>query len=514
MFNHALDPAYGYGTLDITGTFAYGKRTMSTTTTTSLPKISAEQRRAAVGQFDRANQVLKGGDHDYGMQLLLTCCKIDPANLIYRQSLRQTQRAKYQNNESGQSMAYVRSLWLRFRLQKAMLRGDYRGALVEAELVLMRNPWDLQTHLIMAQAFEELEWPDHALWTLEQIRSTHPKNPKVNRPLARLYEKRGNFNQAIALWELVRRADPDDVEAQRKGKDLAASATIAKGRYEEVIQGTTSSPSQAETETATEQPALGKTASSPGMPALSDDPPDRHPREIANLLERIKANPKNANAYLHLAGVYKKAEQFDKAREVLQNALEPTGNNFEITQEMLDLEIEPFRRDLAVTEQRLRKTPADPDLQKIRAKLTKEINTRELDLHRQRPDRYPTDSVARFEMGLRLLHAGQIDEAIKELQAVRNDPRHHGKAQFYLGMCFKSRNNWRLAQRNFEEALQHLGTSDAFLRKEAMYILAAGFAETGELDRAIDLGCELANLDYNYKNIGALLETWQAKAAK
>ena len=50
----------------------------------------------------------------------------------------------------------------------------------------------------------------------------------------------------------------------------------------------------------------------------------------------VKANPKNANAYLHLAGVYKKAEQFDKAREVLQQALEPTGNSFEITQEMLD----------------------------------------------------------------------------------------------------------------------------------------------------------------------------------
>ena len=89
-----------------------------------------------------------------------------------------------------------------------------------------------------------------------------------------------------------------------------------------------------------------------------------------------------------------------------------------------------------------------------------------------------------------------------------------GKAAFYLGMCFKSRNNWRLAQRNFEEALQHLGPADESLRKETMHILAVGYAETGELDRAIDLGCELANLDYSYKNIGAMLEDWQAKAAK
>jgi tetratricopeptide (TPR) repeat protein len=513
MFDPTLDAASSYGTLDIRESLhAYGKCAMSNTTA-ALPKLTSEQRRAASGQFERANQVLKGGDHDYGLQLLLTCCKIDPANLVYRQSLRRTQRAKYGNNATGQSMAFVRSLWGRFRLKKAMLRGDYLEALVQSELIFMRNPWDLPTHLVMAKAFEELHWPDHALWTLEQIRSSHAQNPKVNRPLARLYEKRGNFNQAIALWELVRRAAPDDHEAARKAKDLSASATIAKGRYEEVINGTAPPPSaQAETETATDQPVLARTDAAPAAAPTSAE--DRYPREVANLMERIKGNPKNANAYLHLAGVYKKADQFAKAKEVLQQGLAPTGNSFEIAQEMLDLDIEPFRRDLAVTEERLRKTPADAELQKIRAKLAKEINTRELEMHRQRSDRYPTDTAARFEMGLRLLRAGQLDEAIKELQAIRTDPRHHGKALFYLGLCFKTRNNWRLAQRNFEEALQHLGAGDAFLRKEAMFILAVGFADAGEMDRAINLGCELANLDYNYKNIGPLLEDWQAKSAK
>lgn len=486
--------------------------------TTTLPKLTPDQRRAAVGQFDRAKQVLQGGDHEYGLKLLLDCCKIDPANLIYRQSLRQAQRAKYQNNEKGQSLAYVRSLWGRLRLKKTMMRGDFRDALVEAEFILMRNPWDLQTHLTMAQAFEELEWPDHALWTLEQIRSSHPTDPRVNRPLARLYETRGNFNQAIALWELVRRADPGDLEARDKAKDLSASATIAKGRYAEVIEGTVPAPSS---DTGTAQPALVQTDEAPATPGSGEGrlmggnkSAERQPRDVNLLLDRIETNPKNANIYLQLAIVYKKAEQFDKARDILQQGLEATGNSFDIAQEMLDLAIDPFRRDLAIAEERLSKKSGDADLQQIKAKLAKEINTRELELHRQRSDRYPTDNAARFEMGLRLLRAGQFDEAIKELQAVRADPRHLGKATFYLAMCFKSRKNWRLAQRNFEEALQHLAAGDDALRKEAMFLLAAGYAEAGEIDRAIDLGCELANLDYNYKNIGALLDVWQAKAAK
>jgi tetratricopeptide (TPR) repeat protein len=494
-------------------------------TSTTLPKLTAEQRRAAVGQFERAKQVLQAGDHEYGLRLLLECCKIDPANLIYRQTLRQAQRARYGNNERGQPLAYVRSIWGRLRLKKTMLRGDFRAALVDAELILMRNPWDLQTHLRMAEAFEQLEWPDHALWTLEQIRPTHPTDPRVNRPLAQLYEARGNFNQAIALWELVKRAAPNDLEAQNKAKDLSASATIAKGRYEEAIQGTAPSPAA---DTATEQPALAQTDVAPPSPPGSGEmralaaaaspttpppkPADRQPRDVALLLERIKATPNNTNIYMQLANVYKKAEQFDKAKAILQQGLEPTGNAFELTQELLDMDIEPFRRDLEIAEERLRKRPGDAELQQICARFGKEVNTRELELHRRRSDRYPTDNAARFEMGLRLLRANQLDEAIKELQAVRNDPRHLGKATFYLGMCFKQRKNWRLAQRNFEESLQHLGAADDALRKEAMFLLSAGYAEVGEIERAIDLGCELANLDYNYKNIGALLDVWQAKA--
>jgi hypothetical protein len=53
-----------------------------------------------------------------------------------------------------------------------------------------------------------------------------------------------------------------------------------------------------------------------------------------------------------------------------------------------------------------------------------------------------------------------------------------------------------------------------FLRKEAMYYLAVGYAETNDFNRALELGSDLANLDFNYKNISTLLDQWQSKAAK
>ena len=54
-----------------------------------LRPLTAEQRRAAAGQFEQANQVMRKGDYNYGIQLLLTCCQINPGNTVYRQTLRQ-----------------------------------------------------------------------------------------------------------------------------------------------------------------------------------------------------------------------------------------------------------------------------------------------------------------------------------------------------------------------------------------------------------------------------------------
>ena len=58
-----------------------------------------------------------------------------------------------------------------------------------------------------------------------------------------------------------------------------------------------------------------------------------------------------------------------------------------------------------------------------RIRLRKEINTRELELHRRKAERFPTEMSHRYEAGVRLLRGGQVDEAIQELQAVRGDPR-------------------------------------------------------------------------------------------
>src|SRR5437588_9455766 len=103
------------------------------------PPPAPKQRRAAAGQFERANQVIATGNYDYGIQLLLTCCKLDPANLIYRQALRRTEKRKYNNNQRGSRLAFLTNGLRIAKVQTALARKEYLQVLELAEQVLLRN---------------------------------------------------------------------------------------------------------------------------------------------------------------------------------------------------------------------------------------------------------------------------------------------------------------------------------------------------------------------------------------
>jgi tetratricopeptide (TPR) repeat protein len=477
--------------------------------TGSLRPPSAEQRRIAQDSFNRAKELIADGGFEYAIQLLLTCCKLDPANFYYRQELRKTQKAKFGNNLRGSRFAFLTTPRWKAKLKVAKRNRDYLKALELGEQVLCRNPWDLGAQMDMAEAFDALGLSDLAVFTLDQARQKYPKDATLNRALARLFEKRGDFQKAMVLWQLVRDAIPTDVEAAHKAKDLAASATIQKGQYEEAASGTKDSP------------VIGR------IESRATEKQDKLTREAEPLLTRIAADPTEPSLYLQLAAVYRKGGQYDRARAVLQQGLGPTGNAFQIQLELMELDLAPVRKNLEHAEARLKKlkekkalaadedAPSDngeemseAELTALRAKLLKEVNAREIDAFRVKAERFPNDLAHRIALGERLLKADRVDEAIAELQQARRDERIKWRAALLLGLCFKRRNNWRLAQRNFEEGLAAVPDGEEAVKKELLYQLASGAAENGDLPRALDLGHELANLDFSFKNIGKLLDDW------
>jgi tetratricopeptide (TPR) repeat protein len=466
---------------------------MAAQSSRTLAPPSPEQRRIAMENFERAKQVLATGDHDYAIQLLLTCCKLEPANIHFRVQLRKAQKEKYGNNLKGSPLAMLSTPRYKAKVKAAKRSGDYLKVLEYGEAVLTKNPWDLGTQTDMAEAFDTLGLLDLAVITLDQARQKYPKDPSLNRQLARLFEKRGDFNRAIALWQLVREAVPTDVEASHKAKDLAASETIARGQYEETASGSKTSP------------ALDR------IESRAVEQQDRVGRDVSAIQKRIEADPTEPALYLQLAAAYRRAGQDDRAKAALTQGLGPTGNYHLIKQELAEFALEVLRKKLAAASE-----PKDEDEDPAATaatirQLTQELNAREVDLYRAKVERSPGDSAGRLELGIRLLNAERVDEAIAELQMARKDEKAKGRASLLLGHAFRKRNNWRLAQRNYEDALAALPESDETNRKDVLFHLAVGAAENGDMTRALDLGHELANLDYGYQGIGALLDKWEGR---
>src|SRR5437868_6375027 len=89
------------------------------------PPSSAEHRNIAAAQFERANQVDSKGDSDYAIRLLLSCCKLDPPNLIYRQTLRRIEKKKYKNNLRGAPLASMSNMATKAKIRSAKRARDY-----------------------------------------------------------------------------------------------------------------------------------------------------------------------------------------------------------------------------------------------------------------------------------------------------------------------------------------------------------------------------------------------------
>ncbi len=482
---------------------------MPETMTSPIPAPSADQKRIALESFKHAQEAVQSGNLDYAINLLVTCCKIDPASFAFRQALRKTQKDKFGNNMRGSRFAMLATSRTKARLKAAKAGRDYLRVLEHGELILCANPWDMGTQMDMAEAFDALGLGDLAVFTLDQARQKYPKDATLNRALARLFEKRGDFPKAIVLWQLVKEASPHDVEAAHKAKDLAASETIQRGQYEETAAGTK------------ESPALGR------IEARATEKADKIARETEPLRKRIEADPTEPTLYIQLANTYRRSGQDERARATLQQGLGPSGNAFQLQLALLELDLAPVRAELEHTEAKLRRIKqktedtddedsdeeplTEAELVALRAKLLQELNTREIEILRTKADRFPNELGHRLELGTRLYKANLTEEAIAELQQARRDEKLKWKAALFLGLSFKARNNWRLAQRNFEEALTALPESEEAGKKELLYHLSSGAAENGDLPRAIDLGHELANMDYSFKNIGKLLDEWSER---
>lgn len=192
--------------------------------------LTADQAKTAASYHAHAVKALNEGRNDeYVRELLIKCLAIDPFNLAYRQTLRDTNH-KASGGLFKRWFGSINILAIKSKLKLARSSGNWLKVLELGEDILAQQPADGDTHVEMAAAAQELGLPGFAKWLLDKGREQTPDHVGLMRATALLYEEQENWKAAVSLWEKVQLANPDDNEVGHKINTLLAKDHISQHR--------------------------------------------------------------------------------------------------------------------------------------------------------------------------------------------------------------------------------------------------------------------------------------------
>lgn len=441
--------------------------------------ISPAKRKRLQQCFEHASKQMAQENYDYATELFTQCVAGDPGNVVYLQSFLGNLQKKYNNNKTGSKLAGFKARGERSAIKKAKAQSDWEGVIRNGLEVLKVNPWDVSALTAMADACEEMHLEDVTLVYLKMALDANSKDPDVNLQCAKALRARQQWDQAIACLHRVEQLRPDDEEIQRMIADLAVEKTIHQGGYED--------------DGAKKKMAAGKSLQ---QQTLSEE--ERLEREIAR-------EPKNISKYVELADLYLRDDHFSKAEDVFARAFEASGGDPDIRDRWDDVQMRHLRFRVIQAKRKADETGSDEAKAEYR-RLRKKQVAKELEYYKGLCDRFPNNLTYKYDLGLRYQLNGLYNEAIKEFQAAKNDPRRKGVCLLALGQCFQQIKQLNLAMNHYEMSLQEIPDRDASKKKESLYLAGKLAVALNDLDLAEKHLTALAGLDFNYRDVSALLD--------
>ena len=462
---------------------------MASDTSSSVPPqdggITPAKRKRLQQCFEAASKMMaqENCNYDYVTDLLAQCVAGDPGNFAYTQAFLANLKKKYNNNKYGSRGAKFTTVGARSAVKKAMGHKDWNKAIAAGLDALKANPWDAGVLLHMANAAEEAGYMDVQMSYLKAALDGSPKDVDVIRPCAAALAKRKQFDQAIILWHRVEEMRPGDKEAAQAIGDLTVEKTIDKSGLDK------------------KDPSKSKFAKE-GQSQLQDATVDVS--SIEKLEKTIARKPEELSNYLELAELYIRDEQFGKAEGVLRKACDVSNNDVDIREKWEDAQLRHLRQQLSLAEKEA-KTGDEKAKAKFKS-LRKEILRKEVDVYRHRCERYPNNLAYKYELGLRYRYGGMYNEAIKEFQQAKNDPRRKGPCLYELARSFEHIQQPKLAMSHYQAAIEEIPDREDLAKKKALYDAGRLAMSLKHLDTADRLLNRLAEMDFNYRDVSALLD--------
>lgn len=433
--------------------------------------------------LEHGNRSLVKGDFAYATEMFTHCVVGDPGNLVYLNSFLGNLYKQYNNNKKGSTLAGMKGMGAKGGMKKATMQKNWPEVIKNGVEVLKLNPWDKGALLEIAGACEALELDESQIRFLKAALEADPKDPDTNRVAARALGKQGKFDDAIACWHRLQLAKPEDEEARRAIGDLAVEKTIKSAGYEDA-------------ESTNEVKANKQEANQPGVSRLTPE---------QQLEKQIKKDPANASLYLQLADLHIKGERFEQAEKILEQALQVSGGEINIREQLEDAQIRRMRRNVEIARKKAG-NDKEGEAYELYKKFREELANLEMEIARARCERYPQNLQYKFELAQKLQAGKKFQEAIKFFQEARNDPQRKGLVMLHLGECFQHIEQFKLAIQNYTQAVDLIPDAQEEAKKLAYYRTGVLCMGLKDLDKADHYLTELAAREFGYKDVAERLD--------
>ncbi|MCR9244589.1 MAG: tetratricopeptide repeat protein [bacterium] len=367
------------------------------------------------------------------------------------------------------------------------LIGQHAAAAKSFERYLAHDPLAEGVNLKLGNSLERAGLRKSALAVYEAYAEAEPRCLEACRSAGALFYEHGQVNEALAMYEQALKVDPRDQESLKARKNLAAEGALASTGIDKAQSSRELIKDKKEQRKLERQERLQLSAEEIGQ-------------ELEELEGRLADNPDDRKLLRRIARLREMDKDLSGALDLIDRLLQLEPGDAELQEQAADLRIR-------LQQQMVDKASKRGD-EAAAARAREALASMKADEARRRLERNPSDTAARFELGSCLLDAGQLDEAVAELQQAVKDPRKKTDALFLLGKAFQRKQLPDLALAQFDKALEAAGSG--VLAKEALYEMGNICAEAGKRDEAMQHFTRILEIDIGFRDVSDRVEQLKA----
>lgn len=443
----------------------------------------------------RAEEAFKKRNYDYAIELYMQHLAAYPDDVDARKSLRVSEIKKFQDlgTVGGGPAAYAKGLvslvgaWASLQMKK------YDAAMNKCEMFLRHAPRHVTVLGWLGLSARGAGHLKAAVSVFEDILTLDHANKDAVRQLAQCHRELGDIEKSMAYYEQLKKLIPNDPEAAKAVRDLAATSSFEKSQSARIaaggsFQGMVKDMDQAK-----------KLEKDQHIIRTSDEAT----QAAANIRAEIEKSPTDVKLWTKLGETLLRAKDWKGAVEAYKKGLELKPGDLALQDKMGDVQLKQLDEQIAdLTAKGDEKGAAD---------LREDKNVFCIQEYGRRVKEAPTDLGLRYKLGTFLYKGKKFDEAISEFQQTLGDPRYKQSCYNMLGKCFASKGMNSQAIKSFEKAREGMTQMDENA-KELTYNLGILYGKEGDAEKAIAELEKIIEVDINYRDVMKRLE--QMRKAK